>query len=382
MLADVALTRNLAASRPPQSTVVRGRALLREPFPPRPSRLVGRASELRTLAHLLARHPTRVALVGAGGSGKTTLAAELGHRVARRFEGGVHWLRIGGWDERVIAQMFALRLRLRGRRLGDVARALARGKDRLFVLDNHENDAATAALLDAVGDLAPVSFVVTARRCLVAGVTVVPVVPPLVLAERPPFPRVARLTRALRSSPLALEIADALVENRVIGAAALETWLGQHGIHRIRALAHEDDVPEVGLLVDLAWSKLGAAPRRMLAVLAHSGGDHVDHLSLAELADAGPEAAKSLARLRALRLVQEPLAQRFALHATVRQALAARTRFDAARLFDHYVGLLEREPSRFVLEEAHLFAAMDFAHDSSDLAKILRVDDLVTRLGA
>lgn len=343
---------------------------------------MGRASELRTLARLLARHPTRIALVGAGGSGKTTLAAELGHRVARRFAGGVHWLRIGAWDERVLGQMFALRLRLRGRRLRDVARALARGGDRLFVLDNHENDSATAALLDAVGERAPVSFVVTARRCLVAGVTVVPVVPPLVLAERPPFPRVARLTRPLRSSPLGLEIADALVARGVVGAVALEAWLERHGIRNIRALDHEDDVPEVGLLVDFAWSKLRAPARRMLAVLAHTGGDHVDAASLAELADAGSGAGGALARLRALRLIQEPLDGRFALHATVRHALAHKTRFDPERLFEHYVGLLEREPGRLELEEAHLFAAMDHAHDSGDLGKILRVDALVTRLGA
>jgi hypothetical protein len=321
-------------------------------------------------------------LVGAGGSGKTTLAAELGPRVARQFDGGVHWLRVGAWDERVLAQMFALRLRLPARRLHDVARALGRGPSRLFVLDNHENDAATAALLDAMGDHAPVSFVITARRCLVAGVTVVPVVPPLVLAERPPFPRVARLTRALRSSPLALEIADALVAERVISVSALEAWLVRHGIYRVRALAHEDDVPEVGLLVDLAWSKLGASARRMLAVLAHSGGDHVDRQSLAELADAGSGAAKTQDRLRALRLIQEPLAGRFALHATVRHALAAKTEFDGARLFEHFVGLLEREPARLELEEAQLFAAMDYAHDSGDLGKILRVDELVTRLGA
>jgi hypothetical protein len=227
-----------------------------------------------------------------------------------------------------------------------------------------------------------VSFVVTARRCLVAGVTIVPVVPPLVLAERPPFPRVASLTRILRSSPLALEIADALVAERVITAPRLRAWLGQHGIQRIRALAHEDDVPEVGLLVELAWSKLRPAARRMLAVLAHTGGDHVDKRSLSELAEAGPEASRALARLRALRLIQEPLADRFALHATVRHALSAKTQFDDARSFEHYVALLEREPDRLVLEEAHLFAAMDHAHDRSDLEKILRVEELVTRLGA
>jgi hypothetical protein len=351
--------------------------VISEPFPPRPARLVGRERELDWLVATLGHGPTRVALVGAGGSGKTTLAAELGHRVARRFPGGVHWFRVGAWDERVLAQMIALRLRLRSSGFRNVARALSHGPKRLLVLDNHENDAATAALLDAIGDSASVSFVITARRCLVAGVTILPVVPPRVLDRAPPFPRVARLTGLLRSNPLGLEIADALVAERVVSVSALESWLVAHGIKRIRALAHEDDVPEVGLLVDLAWQKLPAPARRMLAVLAHSGGDHVDRASLMTLAKAD---RRALARLLELRLVQEPVAERYTLHATVRHALEKRTKFDPALLFEHYVGLLERDPSRLGLEEAHLYAAMDHAHDSGDLEKILRLEQLLRSL--
>jgi hypothetical protein len=351
--------------------------MIHEPFPPRPERLVGRASEIATLRRLLARHPTRVALVGAGGSGKTTLAAELGHGVQRRFPGGVHWFRIGAWDERVLAQMLALRFRSRKRRLAEVARLLARGPDRLLVLDNHENDEATAALLDAVGEEAPVSFIVTARRCLVSGVTILPVIPPLVLAERPPFPRVAQLTRTLRSSPLALEIADALVGARIVTVHALARFLDTHGIRKVRPLAHEDDVPEVLLLVDFVWSTLRAPARRMLAVLSHLGGDHIDSESLLDLASAK---AETLERLAVLRLVQEPIRGRFTLHATVRHALHEKTAFDPARLFEHYLSLLERDPARIVLEEAHLFAAMDHAHDQGSLEKILRVERLLANL--
>jgi hypothetical protein len=114
----------------------------------------------------------------------------------------------------------------------------------------------------------------------------------------------------------------------------------------------------------------------MLAVLAHMGGDHMDVASLAKLSRA---AERSVERLRVLRLVQEPVAMRFALHATVKHALAAKTRFDPARLYEHYVTLLEREPARFELEEAHLFAALDYAHESG-LDAMLRVDRLLTEL--
>lgn len=351
-----------------------------EPFPPRPKRLVGRDSELSLLERLFADRPARAALVGGGGSGKTTLAAELVHRIGGWFSGGAHWFRVGAWDERVLAQMLGLRFGLPRRSLPDVARELRRGPNRLLVLDNHENDPAMAVLLNAIGPEAPVSIVITARRCLVAGVTVVPVVPPLVLAEAPPFPRVARLTRRLRSNPLGLEIADALVEAKVMTVQGLSSWLADHGIDRVRALDHEDDVPEVGLLVKLAWSKLGPLERRMLAVLSHMGGDHMDGESLQQLARARKSARAALERLRVLRLVQQPIAGRFTLHATVRHALGKTTRFEPAVLFDHYVTLLEREPARIRLEEAHLFAAMDHAHESGDLGKMLRVDELLAKL--
>jgi hypothetical protein len=262
----------------------------------------------------------------------------------------------------------------------DVARVLRGGGDRLLVLDNHENDAAAAAVLNAIGPDAPVSIVLTARRCLVAGVSIVPVVPPLVLADEPPYPRVASLTRMLRSNPLGLEIADALVSERVMNAEALGRWLVKQGVERVRPLDHEDDVPEVALLVALGWSVLDPVARRMLAVLAHMGGDHMDAESLSRLSRAGKRAGESLARIRSLRLVQTPLTSRYTLHATVRHAVAKHTAFDAGRLFAHYVALLEAHPERVALEEGHLFAAMDHAHDSGELEKMLRVERLMARL--
>jgi hypothetical protein len=121
----------------------------------------------------------------------------------------------------------------------------------------------------------------------------------------------------------------------------------------------------------------------MLAVLTHAGGDHMDEGSLCELAGVGggDRGAEGLGWLRRLKLVQEPLSGRLALHATVRHALARRTRFSAARLFEHYVSLLERSPDRLDLEQTHLFAAMDFAHDTGDLRSAMRVQELVSKLG-
>jgi hypothetical protein len=352
-------------------------------FPPPPRSFRSRGRELATLASaVLAGHQRRFALIGSGGSGKSTLACALGHRVRRAFPGGIHWFRVGAWDERTLTGMLALRFgvpMLRSRKLARLRAHLSARGETFIVLDNHEDDRAVAALLDALRD-APVTWVITARRCLLAGVSVYPVVPPLMTLGQSPFPAVASLTRLLRWNPVALDLADALVSSGEIGAPELGEWLVAEGVDRVRVIAHEDDLPEVGLLVAWSFPRLPPASRRMLAVLAHTEGDHLDEVSLGQLARTRGGAA--LAALQRFRLVQEPLAGRFALHATVRHAVAKRTRADHAALFEHYVSLLEHHPERLELEQTHLFAAMDQASNTGDVNAAVRVERLVAMLEA
>jgi hypothetical protein len=359
---------------------IHGRAL----FPPRPPRLVGRRQELAALAaRIQRRHVERLALVGGGGSGKSLLACALGHHLRGRFPGGLHWLRVGGWDPSTLFEMLARRLGLPGAGSDGnpqrVRAALASGPRAFIVLDNHENDRALARFLEPLRGC-PVTWVITARRCLLAGVEVFPVVAPLAVSGGRAFPRVAALTALLRWNPLALDIADALVASRAISAPALQAWLVGGGIERVSVMHNEDDVPEVRLLVDWAWPRLPGGARRMLAVLAHSEGDDVDRGSLAALARVRAGAAAALASLRRFRLVQEPLADRFTVHAVVRQAVAARTAVPRARYFHHYLALLERHPDRIDLEQTHLYAAMDQAHASSDVKGAVRLQRLLVRL--
>ena len=351
-------------------------------FPPKPRGLKGRRAELATLEHTITRAmPTRLALVGPGGCGKSMLACALGHRLAPRFGGNVHWFRVGGWNFRTVSEMFALRF---GTKLGDgrvpaLRRFLRRGPARFIVLDNHEDDAATARLLDTFSD-APVTFVITARRCLLSGVLIFPVTAPLVTSGKSAFPRVAELTRVLRFNPLALDIADGIVGSRSTTSAGLLSALRERGIERVVPIEHEDDLPEVALLVEWAWRRLPGACRRMLAVLAHIEGDHVDRASLATLARVSRGAEAALDELRALRLIQEPVANRFTLHAVVRHAVKRRTQISHELVFEHYVSLLEREPERLLLEQTHLFAAMDHASRTHNLSALLRVEELARRL--
>ncbi len=376
-------------------------------FPPKPPAFFGRRTELRTLVSLVeAEAGAKIALVGSGGSGKSTLAAALGHTLRRHFQNNIHWFRIGAWDSRTLFAMMAHRFRLFGStssKRASQAKGSANAMDtfstnprallqrhfkkngpHLIVLDNHEDDAATAALLDALQS-DNVTWIITARRCLLGGVTVFPVVPPLVTVGQSPFPTIATMTRLLRWNPVALDIANALVENNEITADALGKWLKSKGILRVRPVEHEDDLPEVALLVERAWNGLAPEGQRMLGVLAHMGGDHMDDQSLGALAStktplSTAEVQKNIARLLSLRLMQEPIKSRYTLHATVRHAVLKRTAPLPERLFEHYVSLLEASKERIEIEQTHLFAAMDYAQETSDLQKILRVQKVTLSL--
>lgn len=346
---------------------------------------MGRAAELRALvARIESGRSPRLALVGGGGSGKSLLACALGHRVRRHFPGGVHWFRVGAWDPSTLFEMLGRRLGAPGAadnaaRVRGLARAFAERGKTLVVLDNHESDRALARFLDSLR-ASPVTWVITARRCLLAGVEIFPVVPPLVTSGKSAFPRVATLTQLLRWNPLALDIADGLIRARAASLVTLRRWLVDGGVEHVSVMDNEDDVAEVRLLVDFAWNLLSPPARRMLAVLAHSEGDDIDGESLATLAGAGAQAWAALRQLRRLHLVQEPLAARFTVHAVVRQAVARRTRFARERFSRHYLRMLDRHPERIVLEQTHLFAAMDHAHVTSDLGEALRIERLLARL--
>jgi len=345
--------------------------------------LKGRSAELEALSRAIeTAAPTRIALVGSGGSGKSMLAAALAYRVSRHFGARLHWFRVGAWDFRTLVEMLALRFgTTRDRRhVVHGLRKFLSTEEHLVVLDNHEDDAAMARLLDALSGT-KATFLITARRCLLAGVLVFPVTAPMATSGRTAFPRVAELTRRLRWSPLALDVADALVGSGAITVAALARFLDDRGIGTVRVIAHEDDLPEVALLVDWAWKHLSPESRRMLGVLAHVEGDHVDRESLATLARVPAwSASAAITSLERWHLVQEAMPSRYTVHAVVRYAVQKRTKPMPERVFEHYVGLLERHPERLVTEQTHLFAAMDQAHRSSELDGMLRVERLLTQL--
>ena len=162
---------------------------------------------------------------------------------------------------------------------------------------------------------------------------------PLVTAGRSAFPRVARLTRLLRWNPLALDIADAITGSGDATVDDLETFLATHGVGRVRVIDHEDDLPEVALLVDWAWSRLSAGSRRILGALSHMEGDRcIDRDSLAYLSHIRHTAEWGAGTARAM-------ASRAGAHGgafygpcrrTPRRA-THRTTGEPARAFEYYV---------------------------------------------
>lgn len=352
-------------------------------FPPPPRGIKGRSAEIETLARAIeTARPARIALVGPGGSGKTMLAAALGHHLSRTFGGKIDWFRSASWSFFTLSEMLALRFKTpRGEdRIQELQNFLAHGPERLIVLDNHENDRAIQRLFEALHD-SNVTFIVTARRCLLSGVFIYPVTAPLVTTGDSAFPRVAAITRMLRWNPLALDIADGIVASRAANVKSLTAFLQAAGVTDVRALEHEDDLPEIALLVDWAWQRLSVQARRILGVLAHIDGDHVDTQSLAKLSRVR-KLAPALAELECWRLVQQPVKKRYTLHAVVRHAVAKLTKPDGDRVFSHYVSLLERHPERFELEQSHLFAAMEHASRKNDMNGLLRIEALTRRLNA
>jgi len=106
----------------------------------------------------------------------------------------------------------------------------------------------------------------------------------------------------------------------------------------------------------------------------------VDLDSLAKLAQIRRHLPVALAPLQTWHLVQEPVENRYTLHAVVRHAVIKRAALDPELVFEHYVSLLELHPERLLREQTHLFAAMDHAHRTSNLNAMLRVEALARRL--
>jgi predicted ATPase len=161
-----------------------------------PRRLIGRDTVLREITELL-ETSRLTTLVGPGGIGKSRVALEASIRAADRYADGVAVVELAALaDPGLVASEVA---RVLGVRESTVEALVAylRGKHLLLVLDNFEQVAAAAPLLDELLEGAPaLSLLVTSRVPLHLGEESRYPVPPLQL----PDPAVLPLLEALAAT--------------------------------------------------------------------------------------------------------------------------------------------------------------------------------------
>jgi predicted ATPase len=141
-------------------------------LPATPLPLLGRAGDLATAEALLRDPTTRlVTLTGSGGSGKTRLALELGHRLADAFPDGVGFVDLAPVrDPALVLPTIARSLDLQeisGQPLEAAIRARLQGQRLLLILDNCEQVIAAAPALAALVAGTPgLTFLATSRERL------------------------------------------------------------------------------------------------------------------------------------------------------------------------------------------------------------------------
>lgn len=133
---------------------------------------IGRAEELRTLSALLTGGRARlVTVTGPGGVGKTRLAVETAHAVAKTFADGVVFRPLSALTSAdvlvpAIAESLGLPLTRRDDPLAELQSFLA-GKQLLLVLDNFEHIMSGAGVVGSLLDHAPeLRMLVTSRERL------------------------------------------------------------------------------------------------------------------------------------------------------------------------------------------------------------------------
>ncbi len=130
---------------------------------------VGRSAELSALESMLATSQL-VTLIGAGGSGKTRLAAELGRACLGLWPGGVCWVELASVDDPLqVPGVVATALQLPGRgQMKDVVGALLAARRAVLFLDSCEHlIAACAEFCQAALQSCPeLTVIATSREAL------------------------------------------------------------------------------------------------------------------------------------------------------------------------------------------------------------------------
>jgi predicted ATPase len=222
------------------------------------SSLVGRQREIEDITRALEAHRL-LTLVGAGGSGKSRLALEVGHRTGDRFDDGVWWVDLAPLDRDLfLPQAVASALGVRDQPGHEVLWLVERfvaSRELLLIVDNCEHViAAAAGLLQSLLRAAPrLRVLATSREALNADGECVWFTPPLSL----PDPREAPAA----SHAIGYEAISLFVER---AASALPSFvLSDLNCPHVVEIAHRlDGMP---LAIELAAARVRTLPIEQMA---------------------------------------------------------------------------------------------------------------------
>lgn len=290
--------------------------------------LIGRDELLEEIERLSGDHRL-VTLTGPGGSGKTSLAVGLLHRLGPQFADGAAFVDLAPVarpDQVLPAIAAGLGVSQTGGALSERLVDVLADRQMMVVIDNLEH------LLDAASDLAPLMkatrglFIATSRNPLNLGSEYVVLVPPLkvphddesVTRSQEPavelfiqaaaaaggevgdtpveLAAVARICRAVDGLPLAIEIAAA--QTRTETVTEIADHLGER-LAGLRGRAHDAPARQRTMEAAIGWSvdRLDTEQRRAFARLAVFAGAFAAPGAAAVLASDRPRTIELLADL-------------------------------------------------------------------------------------
>ncbi|MFD7658734.1 BTAD domain-containing putative transcriptional regulator, partial [Actinosynnema sp. NPDC059797] len=324
------------------------------PAAPRP--FVGRTAELASMDELLGS-PATLAIVGAGGTGKTWLALHWAHQRADRFPDGQLHVDLHGFDPhgRPTPPATALRAMLAAlgsdpghdRGVDALAahfRTLVAGKHVVVVLDNAHDEAQVVPLLPGGSTC---TVLITSRRRLTALATAHGA-HHLALAAMPTSDAVDVLARHLGHDRLAAhpEARRSIVEHCAGLPLALGIAAARAAVHPELPLSvvaeelRDDRLDSLRAVFVASYRALDAEAARVFRLLAVAPGPDIEVRSAAALAGLPLSAVRTvLRRLENAHVVDRRGTSRYRMHDLVRlYAAEQHTEPDAVRgLVDYYV---------------------------------------------